>query len=306
MATDTPVAPTTSTTEPGGAPAPGRGPGRLRGATRFARSHPFAVVATVVLVLYVVMALVGSTWSDAAYDQDPALRLQGPSSGNLLGTDDLGRDLFARIAIGARTSLAVGALVTVLAVALGIVTGLATGYSKAVDATLSRLIDGVLAFPAFLFAIAMVSVLGAGVRAEVIALALAFWPRISRVVRSSTLQLKEAPFIEAARAGGSRSGTILFRHILPNAVSPIIVRGTFVFAESILLDAGLSYLGLGAVPPTPSWGNMLSDAQVYLTLDPWFVFVPGIAIVGAVLALNVVGDALRDWLDPHSRAGGRA
>jgi peptide/nickel transport system permease protein len=157
-----------------------------------------------------------------------------------------------------------------------------------------------MAFPSFLLAIALVGALGPSVRNEIIALAIAYWPRITRTVRASTLQLREGLFVEAALATGTRGLPILFRHILPNAVSPIIIQGTFVFAEAVLLDASLSFLGLGVAPPAPTWGNMLADARTYLATDPWFSLFPGLAIALTVLALNVFGDTLRDQLDPHS------
>jgi peptide/nickel transport system permease protein len=210
------------------------------------------------------------------------------------------------VAYGARASLIIGVLVAAISVVLGTVSGLLTGYYRSVDSVLMRLLDGLMAFPSFLLAIALVGALGASVRNEIIALVIAYWPRITRTVRASTLQLRESLFVEAARATGTRGFPILFRHILPNAVSPIIIQGTFVFAEAVLLDASLSFLGLGVAPPAPTWGNMLADSRTYLATAPWFSLFPGLAIAVTVLALNVFGDTLRDQLDPHSaRTGGR-
>jgi peptide/nickel transport system permease protein len=168
-------------------------------------------------------------------------------------------------------------------------------------------LDGLMAFPAILLALALVAVLGASARNEIIAIALVFFPRTARIVRASTLQLKARAFVEAAVALGEREDRILTLHILRNALPPLIVQATFVFAEAVLADAALSFLGLGVRPPTPTWGNMLNDAHIYVATAPWFVVFPGVAIVLTVLCLNLLGDAVRDFADPHaiSRRRGR-
>jgi peptide/nickel transport system permease protein len=264
------------------------------------------MVALVVIAIVALMPLTAPLWSADPNRIDTVHRLMPPSAGHLFGTDNFGRDILSRVAYGARVSLIIGALVAAISVVLGTVSGLLTGYYRGVDSVLMRLLDGLMAFPSFLLAIALVGALGPSVRNEIIALAIAYWPRITRTVRASTLQLREALFVEAALATGTRGLPILFRHILPNAVSPIIIQGTFVFAEAVLLDASLSFLGLGVAPPAPTWGNMLADSRTYLATAPWFSLFPGLAIAVTVLALNVFGDTLRDQLDPHSaRSRGR-
>ncbi|MDX6251224.1 MAG: peptide/nickel transport system permease protein [Kribbellaceae bacterium] len=264
------------------------------------RRRPLAMVAVAVLAIVVLTPLTAPLWSVDPNKVDTIHRLLPPSAGHLFGTDNFGRDILSRVAYGARVSLIIGALVAAIAVVLGTVSGLLTGYYRAVDSVLMRVLDGLMAFPSFLLAIALVGALGPSVRNEIIALAIAYWPRITRTVRASTLQLREGLFVEAALATGTKGLPILFRHILPNAVSPIIIQGTFVFAEAVLLDASLSFLGLGVAPPAPTWGNMLADSRTYLATAPWFSLFPGVAIALTVLALNVFGDTLRDQLDPHS------
>jgi peptide/nickel transport system permease protein len=270
------------------------------------RRRPIAMVALVVIAIVALTPLTAPLWSVDPNQMDTIHRLLPPSAGHPFGTDNFGRDILSRVAYGARVSLIIGALVAAIAVVLGTVSGLLTGYYRGVDSVLMRMLDGLMAFPSFLLAIALVGALGPSVSNEIIALAIAYWPRITRTVRASTLQLRESQFVEAAHATGTRGLPILFRHILPNAVSPIIIQGTFVFAEAVLLDASLSFLGLGVAPPAPTWGNMLADSRIYLATAPWFSLFPGLAIAVTVLALNVFGDTLRDQLDPHSvRSRGR-
>lgn len=265
--------------------------------------RPLAASSIAVLAVLVLAPLTAPVWAIDPNQLNPADRLLPPSAAYIFGTDNFGRDILSRVANGAKVSLVIGASVAALAVLLGTISGLLAGYYRAVDRTLSRVLDGLMAFPAFLLAIALVGALGPSIRNEVLALSIAYWPRIMRVVRSSTLQLRESQYVEAALAVGTRGHAILLRHILPNALAPIIIAGTFVFAEAILLDASLSFLGLGVAPPAPTWGNMLAESRTYLSTAPWFSVFPGLAIVVAVLALNMFGDALRDQLDPHSIRG---
>jgi peptide/nickel transport system permease protein len=232
-----------------------------------------------------------------------AQRLSPPSAGHPFGTDNLGRDVLARVVYSGRVSLPIGVAVMVLSTVLGAVVGLLTGYYRRVDNVVTRVLEGLMAFPAILLAIALVAALGFGARNEVIAIALVYFPRTARIVRASTLQLKARAFVEAAVALGEADTRILAVHILRNAVPPLIVQSTFVFAEAILADAALSFLGLGVKPPTPTWGNMLDDAHVFVQLAPWFIVFPGLAIVVTVLSLNLLGDAVRDLVDPHAVAG---
>jgi peptide/nickel transport system permease protein len=266
-----------------------------------ARRRPLAAGALGVLVL-VALAAVASPWLPLPPPNriDMAARLLPPSPGHPFGTDNFGRDVLSRVIASGRVSLAVGLAVMGLSTVVGTGAGLAAGYYGRVDGVLMRVLDGVMAFPALLLAIALVAALGASARNEVIAIALVYFPRTARIVRASTLQLKGRSFVEAAVALGERDARILGDHILRNALPPLIVQSTFVFAEAILADAALSFLGLGVRPPTPTWGNMLDDAHIYVATAPWFVIFPGVAIVLTVLCLNLVGDAVRDLTDPHA------
>jgi peptide/nickel transport system permease protein len=265
------------------------------------RRRPLAAGALGVLVL-VALAAVASPWLPLPPPNriDMAARLLPPSPGHPFGTDNFGRDVLSRVIASGRVSLAVGLAVMGLSTVVGTGAGLAAGYYGRVDGVLMRVLDGVMAFPALLLAIALVAALGASARNEVIAIALVYFPRTARIVRASTLQLKGRSFVEAAVALGERDARILGDHILRNALPPLIVQSTFVFAEAILADAALSFLGLGVRPPTPTWGNMLDDAHIYVATAPWFVIFPGVAIVLTVLCLNLVGDAVRDLTDPHA------
>ncbi|HLJ61342.1 MAG TPA: ABC transporter permease [bacterium] len=273
------------------------------------RRRPLAAASLAILAAIALAASV-SPWLPlpSATQLDVEHRLLAPAAAHPFGTDNFGRDVLSRVIASGRVSLLIGLAVMALSTIAGTAAGLAAGYYRRVDAVLMRLLDGLLAFPALLLAIALVAALGANARDEVIAIALVFFPRTARIVRASTLQLKERTFVEAAVALGEHDGRILVVHILRNCVAPLIVQSTFVFAEAILADAALSFLGLGVRPPTPTWGNMLDDAHVYVATAPWFVFFPGGAIVLTVLCLNLVGDAVRDLADPHAiaRRRGRA
>ncbi|WP_082083755.1 ABC transporter permease [Paenibacillus beijingensis] len=237
---------------------------------------------------------------------DPTQRLLPPSGQHLFGTDHFGRDIFSRVIYGAQISLGVGFIVTLLSIVLGTITGLLAGYFPKADSFLMRIIDGIMAFPSVLLAIAMVAALGGNMFNLVTALVIAFWPNMTRVVRSSTLLIVNMQYVEAAKAIGTKHTAIMIRHILPNSLTPIIVQATFIFAKAILAEASLSFLGLGIKPPTPTWGSMLGESQVYLTTAPWFSVLPGIAILLTVLSLNVFGDLFREMVNPHlsRRRGG--
>lgn len=268
---------------------------------RIRRNRLVGLCAAAVLVLIVLAAFTAPLWAPHGPDDiAPANRLLGPSGRYWFGTDNFGRDIFSRVVYGGRVSLIVGLTVALVATALGTLAGLLAGYFRAVDNVLMRFVDGLMAFPSIILALALVAALGGSLVNVIIALSVTTWPIMTRVVRSSTLQLRELQFIDAAVATGTSRVDILFRHILPNALTPIIVQTTFIFAEAVLAEAALSFLGLGVKPPTPTWGNILGDSRSYLTIAPWFSIFPGLAIVVTVLALNVFGDMLRDVLDPHS------
>ena len=269
--------------------------------TGIRRNRLVGMCAAVVLSLLILAAFSAPLWTAYSPAQmNPSQRLLGPSAHYWFGTDNFGRDIFSRVVFAGRVSLTVGLATAILATALGTVAGLFAGYFRRVDDVLMRVVDGLMAFPSIILALALVAALGGSLVNVIIALAMTTAPIMTRVVRSSTLQLREFQFIEAAVATGTKKIDILFRHILPNAVTPIIVQATFIFAEAILAEAALSFLGLGVKPPTPTWGNILGESRSYLTIAPWFSIFPGIAIVVTVLALNVFGDMLRDMLDPHT------
>ena len=215
-----------------------------------------------------------------------------------LGTDSFGRDLYSRVVYGSQVSLLVGGFTAVLALALGGFLGMLAGYFRQVDAVLMRFMDGLMAIPAILLAIALVAALGAQVATVVVAIAIPEVPRVTRLVRSLVLSLREEPFVEAARALATPTPVILWRHILPNALAPLIVQGTFVAASAVLTEAILSFLGLGLPPDIPTWGNIMAEGRVQFSQYPGNVLYPALFLVPTVLAVNLLGDGLRDVLDP--------
>ncbi|MDC3412277.1 ABC transporter permease [Aquibacillus sp. 3ASR75-11] len=227
-------------------------------------------------------------------------RYQAPSSEHWLGTDELGRDIFSRIVYGSRISIQVGVIAVGISAIVGILLGGIAGYfGRWVDQIIMRIIDILMAFPSILLAIALVAVLGPSLTNAMIAVGIVGVPQFARIVRSTVLSVKETEYIEAARAIGAKSNRILFQHVLPNCTAPIIVQATLGIGTAILDAAGLSFLGLGAQPPAPEWGAMLSDGRAALQTSPWVITFPGIAIFLVVLAFNLFGDGLRDALDPR-------
>ncbi|MCB5203555.1 ABC transporter permease [Neorhizobium sp. T786] len=228
-------------------------------------------------------------------------RLKPPSEIYWFGTDEFGRDVFSRAIYAGRLSLLVGAAVVALSALIGITLGLLAGFFKKLDTPIARLIDAMMAFPDILLAIALVAALGPSLTTVIIALSIVYAPRLARIVRASTLVIRELPYVEAAQALGISTFHIMTRHVLRNLVSPILVQGTFLFASAMLAEAGLSFLGLGVSPEIPTWGTMISAGRQYIGQADWMTLFPGFAIILAVLSLQMVGDGLRDMLDPKLR-----
>jgi peptide/nickel transport system permease protein len=228
-------------------------------------------------------------------------RLQSPRAAHWFGTDELGRDVFSRVIFGARYSLMIGATVVLISMTGGVLLGLAAGFFRRLDGPIMRLVDAMMSFPDILLAIALVAVLGASMTNVILALSIVYTPRVARVVRASTLVVRELLFIEAARALGVSTWRILFIHILNNIASPILVQATFIFAYAVLAEAGLSFLGVGVPPALPTWGTMIASSQQFAHQAIWLVVFPGVAIILSALSLQMVGDGFRDLLDPKLR-----
>ena len=276
-------------------------PPRPRGAQlrRFIRRNPTLFAGGVILSLVALIALAAPLIAGDPLTMQPAQRLRPPSETNWLGTDNLGRDVFSRTVYGARVSLFVGLSVATFSVAIGLGIGLLAGYFRRVDAVVMRLMDGLMAIPAILLAIALVALTRASVMTVLVAITIPEVPRVVRLVRSVVLSVREAPYVEAAIAGGTPVWKILLRHILPNTVPPLIVQATYICASAILIEAALSFLGAGTPPEIPTWGNMIAQSRLFLSRAPWTIFAPGIALAVVVLAVNLLGDGLRDRLDPR-------
>lgn len=228
----------------------------------------------------------------------PLQRLRPPGEAHWFGTDQFGRDLWSRVVYGARVSLVVGLTVAVLSVAIGLAIGLAAGYVRWLDAVIMRIMDGLMAIPGVLLAIALVSLSGASLTTVIIAITVPEIPRVVRLVRAIVLSVREEPYVEAAISVGTRLPLILVRHILPNSIPPLIVQATYVCASAMLTEAILSFLGAGTPPEIPSWGNMMAEGRLFFPIAPRIVLLPGVALALTILAVNILGDALRDRLDP--------
>jgi peptide/nickel transport system permease protein len=280
-----------------------KSPSPMRNVIRMFTRNPSAMVGLAILATLILLAIVAPVIAPFdPTDANPRNRTLPPSRTNLMGTDNLGRDVFSAVLYGARISLRVGLISIGIGASIGTLFGmLAAFYEGWVDAIIMRLIDILLAFPGILLAIVFVTMLGPGLNNVMIAVGIASVPRFTRVVRGSVLSLKQSVYVDSARALGASDGRIMFVHILPNSLSPIIVMATLGIATAILSAAGLSFLGLGAQPPTPEWGAMLSNARSYLRDAWWWATFPGIAIMITVLAMNLLGDGLRDAFDPRLR-----
>ena len=274
-----------------------------RRALRRLRRRPMAVAGLTVASLFVLMALLAPLIApyDPAATNFSAV-LQGPSAAHIMGTDDLGRDVFSRVVFGARASLEAGVLATLLALVFAVPLGLMAGYYRGWwDPVISRVSDVMLAFPFLIVAVGMAAIFGPSLRNVVVALGVAAIPWIVRVTRGEALALREQEFVRAAVANGAGDRTILSRHLLPNMAGTLLVQATVWIPTAIIGEAVLSFLGLGVQPPTPSWGSMLSAAQPFISIDAWLALWPGLAIFLATLSFNLLGDGLRDVLDPKTQ-----
>jgi len=264
-------------------------------------SNPMGLLGALIVLILALAAIFAPFISP--YDpvqQHPGLELQAPGGGFLLGTDHLGRDLLSRIIFGSRASLLVGVVAVGLGAGFGIASGLAAGYLGGwVDATLMRFFDALLSFPAILLGIGVVSVLGAGPFSVAYALAFATVPTFARLMRARVLTEREREYVVAARCIGARAGRIMWLHVLPNAVAPLLIQISLSMGFAVLAESALTFLGLGTQPPMPSWGGMLNESRAYLRTAPWFGIFPGVALALLLLGLNLLTDALRDALDPR-------
>jgi peptide/nickel transport system permease protein len=273
---------------------------RRRGLAWHARRHPTVALGAGILTVVIVATLL-APWL-TGHDPlllDPLRRLRPPSWEHLSGTDGIGRDVWSRSIHGRRVSLVVGLVVAVLSTAVGLTIGLVSGYSRIADAILMRFMDGLMSIPAILLAIALMAVVKASITTVIIAITIVEVPRVVRLVRSVVLTIREQPYVEAAVIVGSRATKILFRHILPNTLAPLTVQATYICAAAILIESLLSFLGAGTPPEVPSWGNIMAEGRTYFQLSIWLILAPGLLLAMTVLAINLLGDGLRDMLDPR-------
>ncbi|WP_174732540.1 ABC transporter permease [Mesobacillus harenae] len=275
---------------------------RLEAWRSFKKNKLALTGATIVLFFIIVAICAPIIAPEGINDQKLPQRLLAPSADHWFGTDDFGRDIFSRVVYGARISLWVGFLAVLGSIVVGCLLGIIAGYyGKWIDALISRIFDIMLAFPSILLAIAIVAVLGPSLKNALIAIAIINIPNFGRLIRSRVLSVKEEEYIMAAKAIGMKDSRILLQHILPNSLAPIIVQGTLAIATAIIEAAALGFLGLGAEAPNPEWGKMLSDAKNFMIQAPWTMFFPGLAIMLTVLGFNLMGDGLRDALDPRMK-----
>jgi peptide/nickel transport system permease protein len=261
--------------------------------------YPLAALGAVALIVIVLGALAAplmGTVDPTALS--PANRLKPPTAQNWIGTDQLGRDVWSRLVYGARVSLIVGASVATISVLVGLVIGMVAGYIRWLDGIVMRVMDGLMAIPGILLAIALVSLSGASTKTVIIAIVIPEIPRVVRLVRAVVLSVREEPYVEAAISVGTPVVQVLYRHVLPNCIPPLIVQATYIAASAMLTEAILSFLGAGTPPIIPSWGNMIAEGRLFFQIAPWNILWPGIALSVTILAVNVLGDGLRDRLDP--------
>jgi peptide/nickel transport system permease protein len=287
---------------------------RRTGTMRTLARNPSVVIGAVIVTFLALVGLLAPLLGTIDPSEiNPAFRNKKPGAERMIrhedgketvfvqrfGTDSLGRDVYSRVVYGARVSLIIGVTVAVLAVTIGLTIGLIAGYIRWLDGIIMRIMDGLMAIPAILLAMGVVSLSRAGLAAVVIAIVIPDIPRVVRLVRATVLSIREEPYVEAAITVGTPTPALLVRHVLPNTISPLIVQGTFICASAILVEAILSFLGIGIPPETPTWGNIMAEGRSLFRIYPHNIFYPGVCLALAVLAINMLGDGLRDTLDPR-------
>lgn len=263
------------------------------------RRNPTIAFGGALLFLLILVAVIGPSFVGDPFKISPVNRLRPPSERWWFGTDQFGRDLFTRTVYGSRVSLIVGLSVAAISSLLGLALGLACGYFRRIDGIVMRVMDGVMAIPSILLAIALITLTRPGLGIVIVAIVIPEVPRIVRVVRAVVLAIRAQPYIESAIAGGTRHTRLLLRHVLPNTLAPLIVQATYVCASAMLIEAGLSFLGAGVPPEVPSWGNIIATGRTFFQIAPWTILIPGGFLALTVLAVNLLGDGLRDRLDPR-------
>ncbi|MER9585764.1 ABC transporter permease [Mesorhizobium sp. M0276] len=274
---------------------------RLSGLARLAKRHPLVLIGGGLLALLIILALAAPMYAGDPVNMDPFTRLQPPSDSMWFGSDNLGRDVFARTIFGARISLMVGLLSAACAAVAGLLIGILAGYNRTFDNIVMRVMDGLMSIPTILLAIALISLTGPGIGILIVTIAIPEAPAVARLVRSVVLSVRERPYVEAALCGGARLPKVLWRHILPSTIPALMVQSATVCASAIMTEAGLSFLGVGVPPEIPSWGNMIASSRLYLAIAPMTIFAPGICLAVTVLAVNLLGDGLRDMFDPRAK-----
>jgi peptide/nickel transport system permease protein len=270
------------------------------GILRLWQRHPNIVIGSA-MVGFALFVAIAAPWLASADPQTiaPFNRLEAPGADFWFGGDLVGRDVYSRTVYGARVSLAVGLGVAIGGISLGLIVGLLSGFVRWVDQILMRIMDGLMAIPSILLAVALISLTGASLKNVIIAISIAEIPRVARLVRSVVLSLKERPYVEAAITAGTPFVLILWRHVLPNTLAPLLIQGTYIFASAVLTEAILSFIGAGTPPSTPSWGNIIAEGRTVFSIAPHIVLFPGLALSFTVLGVNLLGDGLRDIFDPR-------
>jgi peptide/nickel transport system permease protein len=269
------------------------------GVLKIIMSNRALVVGISILICLALIAIFGPLFVVEPTSINPIMRLKPPSAEIFFGTDFLGRDIFSRVINGGRISLTVGIAVSLVSVGIGLVLGLLAGYIRLLDALIMRVMDGLMAIPGILLAIALISLSGASLTTVIIAIVIPEVPRVVRLVRAVVLTVREEAYVEAAIAAGTNLTNIMVRHILPNTIAPLIVQATYVCASAMLTESILGFWGAGVPPEIPSWGNIMSEGRTFFQICPWIIFFPGVALAITVMSVNIVGDGLRDTLDPR-------